>query len=292
MLWKRALHSVGRALHRFASEAEGPRIGLALGGGFARGIAHIGVLRALERHGIKLHSIAGVSAGSVVAAAYAAGMDPEELEELAKSLKFRHVAQWTINWMGMLDSTRMDGFLRKAFKVHRFEETRVPLAIAASDLRTGLPAVFKKYGDIVAPVRASCAYPGLFKPVEHGGKVLVDGMVAMEVPSKPLVEMGASRVLAVQLPGNTELEDPTNLMQVVNRCFQILSSRTSGEWHRYSDLVISPEVGDNAWDSFENVRGMIAAGEMAVERALPQIRAWYPAAVESNGTRAHPSKEP
>ena len=289
MLWKRALHSVGRALQRFSNESGGPRIGLALGGGFARGVAHIGVIRALERHQIPIHAIAGVSAGSVVAAAYAAGMNSDELEELAKSVKFRNVAQWTINWMGMLDSSRMDAFLRRALKVQRFEQARLPLAVVASDLRTGQPAVFQKYGDIVAPVRASCAYPGLFKPVEHQDKVLVDGMVAMEVPAKPLLDMGATRILAVQLPGNTDLQDPTNLMQVVNRCFQIMSSRMAHDWQRYADLVVAPQVGENAWDSFDNVRGMIEAGERAVELSLPEIREWL--RVEPERAAAEPLRQ-
>jgi NTE family protein len=274
MLWKRALHSLSRSLHRATQVREGPRIGVALGGGFARGVAHIGVLRALHEHNVPIHSIAGVSAGSVVAAAYASGTPIDEIEDAARQMKFRDVAQWTLDWKGVLDSERMDRFLRKLMRVHVFEKMPTPLAVVASDLSSGLPAVFRKHGDAVTPVRASCAYPGLFKPVELQGRILVDGMVAMEVPAKPLQEMGASHVLSVYLPGEDETVDPLNVVQIVNRCFQVMSSRLENEWRRHSDLVIVPEVGGVSWDRFDNVRDVIRAGEKAVEKALPEIGEW------------------
>jgi NTE family protein len=269
---------LSRSLHRASlvgdRAGDGPRIGIALGGGFARGVAHIGVLRALRKHNVPIHNIAGVSAGSVVAAAYASGTALEEIEEAARRMKFRDVARWTIDWKGVLDSERMDHFLRKLMRVHTFERMPTPLAVVASDLSNGLPAVFRKYGDAITPVRASCAYPGLFKPVEFNGRLLVDGMVAMEVPAKPLQEMGASRVLSVYLPGEDETVDPLNVVQIVNRCFQVMSARLEGEWRRHSDLVIVPEVGDVSWDSFDNVQNVIQAGERAVEKAMPEIGEW------------------
>ena len=274
MLWKRALQSLGRSLHRATNAGDGPRIGVALGGGFARGVAHIGVLRALRRYQIPVHAIAGVSAGSVVAAAYASGTSLDEIEDAARQMKFRDVARWTLDWKGVLDSERMDRFLRKLMRVHSFEKMTTPLAVVASDLASGLPAVYRKFGDAVTPVRASCSYPGLFKPVEYQGRLLVDGMVAMEVPARPLQEMGASRVLSVYLPGEDENVDPLNVVQIVNRCFQVMSSRLEGEWRRHSDLVIVPEVGDVSWDSFENVSRVISAGERAVEKAMPEIGEW------------------
>jgi NTE family protein len=274
MLWKRALHSLSRSLHRVGQPGSGPRLGLALGGGFARGVAHIGVLKAMQRHSIPIHAIAGVSAGSVVAAAYASGATIQEIEDAARLMKFRDVAKWTLDFKGVLDSHRMDAFLRKLLKVRRFEEMIIPLAVVASDLATGHPAVFRKFGDVITPVRASCSYPGLFKPVEYNGRLLVDGMVAMEVPAKPLQEMGATHVLSVYLPNEDECVDPLNVVQIVNRCFQVMSARLESEWRRYSDLVIIPQVGDCSWDSFESVSRVMAAGEQAVEKALPEIEAW------------------
>jgi NTE family protein len=245
-----------------------------LGGGFARGVAHIGVLRALRRYNVPVHSIAGVSAGSVVAAAFASGTPLDEIEAAARMMKFRDVARWTLDMKGVLDSHRMDAFLRKLLRVHTFEKMPTPLAVVASDLANGLPAVYRKYGDAITPVRASCSYPGLFKPVEYNGRLLVDGMVAMEVPAKPLQEMGASHVLSVYLPGEDETVDPLNVVQIVNRCFQVMSARLEGEWRRHSDLVIVPQVGGVSWDSFDNVQNVIAAGEKAVEKAMPEISEW------------------
>jgi NTE family protein len=134
--------------------------------------------------------------------------------------------------------------------------------------------VFRKFGEVSGPVRASCSYPGLFKPVELGGRLLVDGMVAMEVPAKPLYEMGATHVVSVYLPADEERVDPLSLVAVVNRCFQLMSSRMEAEWRRYSDAVIVPHVADVGWDSFDNVRHTIAAGEAAAEAVLPQIEKW------------------
>lgn len=274
MLWKEALHSIGRSLHRFGQPGASVRIGVALGGGFARGVAHIGVLRALARYNVPIHCIAGVSAGSVVAASYASGTPLDDIEDAARMMKFRDVARWTLDFKGVLDSERMDGFLRKLMRSHRFESMATPLAVVASDLRSGAPAVFRKFGDAVTPVRASCSYPGLFKPVEYQGRVLVDGMVAMEVPAKPLQEMGATHVLSVYLPGEDETVDPLNLVQIVNRCFQVMSARLEPEWRRHSDLVVVPDVRGCGWDNFEDVSNVIRAGEIAVEKAMPQIGEW------------------
>ena len=271
------LHSVGRSLNRAGQSGGGIRVGLALGGGFARGVAHIGVLHAFERGNIPIHAIAGVSAGSVVASCYASGLSPAEIEEIARGMKFRDVARWTVDWLGVLDSQRMEPFLRKSLRVNRFEKMRIPLAVVASDLRTGTPVVFRKFGDVVAPVRASCSYPGLFKPVEFGGRMLVDGMVAMEVPAKPLLEMGVTHVVSVYLPTEEESVDPLNLVAVVNRCFQLMSGRMESEWRRHSDAVIVPRIADGGWDSFENVRQTVAAGEAAANTVIPQIREWFAA---------------
>ena len=276
MLWKQALHSLGRTLGR-AGHTGGPHIGLALGGGFARGVAHIGVLAALERAKIPIHAIAGVSAGSVVAACYASGLGPSEIEAIAVKMKFNDVARWTIDLLGVLDSERMVPFLKRSLKVRNFEQMRIPLAVVASDLRSGTPAVFRKFGDVIGPVRASCSYPGLFKPVEFSGRVLVDGMVAMEVPARPLTEMGATHIISVYLPPESEAVDPLNLVAVVNRCFQLMSARTESEWRRYSDAIIIPEVASVGWDSFDNIRATIRAGEIAAEAIIPQIREWFPA---------------
>ncbi len=251
-------------------------IGLALGGGFARGIAHVGVLRVLEQHGVPISAIAGVSAGAIVAAAYASGASPNEIESVARAMRFRDVARWSISRLGLAGSERMAGFLDRLLKAHTFEQMRIPLAVVATDLSTGKPAVFREHGSVVVPIRASCSYPGLFRPVTMGTRCLVDGAMSMEMPAEPLRQMGATHVISVALPMPSECGDPGNLFSVVNRCFQILQSRTEREWRRHSNLVIEPDVCNIPWDGFTNAHKLVEAGERAALAALPRIRSWLP----------------
>jgi NTE family protein len=269
------LRSAGAWLRRpVALRRKPPRIGLALGGGFARGIAHLGVLRAFERHGVEIASIAGVSAGSMVAAAYASGSTLDEIEQIARGMRFRDVARWTISRLGLAETDRMVVFLKRLLKADRFESMRIPLAVVASDLSSGQPAVFRDSGDVVTAIRASCAYPGLYQPVRYDGRILVDGLVSMEVPALPLKQMGVSHVVSVVLPA-AGATDPQSLFAVVHRCFQILSSRTEHEWRRHSSVVITPKVRDVAWDGFQSCANLIQAGEQAAEQAMPHILAWF-----------------
>jgi NTE family protein len=249
-----------------------PRIGLALGGGFARGIAHVGVLRVLQREGIPVSCIAGVSAGAMVAAAYASGSTPDEIEAVARTMRFKDVARWTISRYGLAGSERMCLFLKRLLKTDRFEAMRIPLTVVASDLESGKPVCFRS-GDVVLPIRASCAYPGLFTPIRDHGRWLVDGMVTMEVPASPLRQMGATHIISVALPNPTAF-DAGSVFSVVNRCFQVMAERSEREWRRCSNLVISPEVGNIGWDGFTNCRELVEAGEKAAEAALPILRRW------------------
>jgi len=255
-------------------ESERPKIGLALGGGFARGIAHIGVLRALEKSNIPIDAVAGVSSGSIVAAAIASGATADEIQAVALSMKFRDVARWTVNLMGLAGSDRMINFLARLLKTTRFEEMKIPLAILATDLVRGKGVTFHERGDVVLPIRASCAYPGLFLPVRHQGKLLVDGFVAMEVPARTLLTMGVERVISVAIPNQEGVEDYGNMLSVINRCFQVMSARTEKDWRKYSSVVIAPPVANMAWDSFANAKKMIELGEQAAMAVMPTIRNW------------------
>lgn len=244
-------------------------IGLALSGGFARGMAHIGVLRVLEREKIPVSWIGGVSAGSIVGAIYAAGADSRDLTAIARSMKFRDVAGWKPGRLGLAASERMEAFLRRILKVHRFEQMRTPLAVVATDLRSGEPIVFHTEGEVFTAIRASCAYPGLFHPVRHEGRYLVDGAMSMEIPAQALRELGVSNIVSVALAHAPVSHEPTSMFSVVNRCFQIMQRRTEQHWRAHSDLVIVPEVSAVTWDDFTSFDRLIAAGEKAAEQALP-----------------------
>ena len=210
----------------------------------------------------------------MVAAAYAAGCGIDHIEAIARSMRFRDVARWTLSWLGFAGSDRMVTFLKRLLKEDRFENMTTPLAIVATDLATGQPVVFRDEGDVVVPIRASCSYPGLFRPMRHGGRYLVDGAVSMEVPAKPLRDMGATRVISVHLPNVVESPDPDSMFAVVNRCFQVMSGRLQHEWRKHSDIVISPAVAGLSWDSFEDATRLIELGEKAALAALPGINRW------------------
>ncbi|HUJ21861.1 MAG TPA: patatin-like phospholipase family protein [Bryobacteraceae bacterium] len=257
-----------------------PKIGLALGGGFARGVAHVGVLNVLRRENIPVHCVAGVSAGAIVAAAYASGTALDVIGKIGCGMRFNHVARWSFCRLGLAGSERMTEFLKRLLKKLRFEEMETPLGVVATDLRTGESVPFLDHGDVILPIRASCSYPGLFQPIRHEERMLVDGAMSMEVPALVARKMGATHVISVGLPMQGPAVVPENMLQVVNRCFQILQSRAEETWRRHSDVVITPDVQSVRWDGFESGQEMITAGEMAAEAALPQIRKWLAPASE------------
>ena len=282
----RSVQAFGRELSgRSAAllEDHGPGIGLALGGGFARGIAHIGVLKVLEEENIPIHFVAGTSVGALIGAAYCSGLSVEECERFAERVRFKHFARWTLSRCGFASNQRMIGFLDNLLKAKTFEDLRIPLAVTATDFSTGEGVVFHS-GPLVDPVRASCAYPGMFLPVKLNGRLLVDGMLAYPVPTQPLRDMGASRVLAVSLKGKwTNLEGPRHVFEVIGQCFAIAQEMNSSQWKQAADLVVEPDVHLYKYDDFEHSADLVKAGETAMRAALPEVRKWlqpYPGTEE------------
>ena len=250
------------------------RIGLALGGGFARGIAHAGVLKVLEENQIPIHCITGVSAGAIVAAAYASGATPAEIARAGCAMRFGDVGRWQIARLGFVASGRMQRFLQQLLKVHTFEEMRIPLGVLATDLASGDPVPFFGSGSVFDPIRASCSYPGLFEPLQLRNRLLVDGAMSMEIPAELARQLGATHVISVHLPMRGPGVPPSNMFQVVNRCFQIMQSRSEDAWRRETDALIAPDVRGVDWDGFARGPQLIAAGEEAAMAALPTIKAW------------------
>ena len=160
----RSVQAFGRELSRktaFDATSSPPAIGVALGGGFARGIAHIGVLKVLEEEGIPVSIVTGTSVGALIGAIYCSGMSIEELERIARTCRFTTFARWTVSRYGFASNDRMVSFLNRILKVKTFEELKIPLGVTATDFNSGEGVVFHS-GSIVDPVRASCAYPGMF----------------------------------------------------------------------------------------------------------------------------------
>ena len=249
-------------------------IGLALGGGFASGIAHVGVLKVLEEENIPIRYIAGTSVGALIGAAYCSGLSPDELEQVALRVRFKHFARWTLSRYGFASNQRMIGFLNSTLKVKTFEELRIPLAVTATDFSTGEGVLFHS-GPLVDPVRASCAYPGMFLPVKIRGRQLIDGMLSYTVPTAPLRQMGATHVLAVHLKGRwTTGEGPRHLFDVIGQCFSIAQEMNCHVWKQAADLVIEPDVNGYKYDAFDQAKDLVRAGEAVTRAALPEIRKW------------------
>jgi NTE family protein len=280
----RSVRAFGRELKRQArpeaaatQSARLPRIGLALGGGFARGLAHIGVLKVFEEEQIPIDFIAGTSVGSVVAASYASGVSAKELSEIASLVRFKDFSRWTISRFGLFNNDKMADFLHRVLRCKTFEELRIPLAVAATDIITGEPAVFTQ-GDLVAPVRASCAYPGMFLPVNINGRLLVDGLLAHAVPAAPLREMGAERVISVYLSARwVKPHGPRHVFDIIGQCFSIAQDKMCSLWKSVSDVVVEPDIGDFGYDDFARAPELVQAGEIAARSVLPMIREWLPA---------------
>jgi NTE family protein len=273
----RSVRAFGRTISGLPAQATHssiPSIGLALGGGFARGIVHVGVLKVLEQEGIPVSFVAGTSVGALIGAAYCSGVSAAELEEIAARVRFKDLARWTLSRYGFATNLRMITFLKKILKVHTFEELQVPLAVTATDFGSGEGVVFRT-GPLVDAVRASCAYPGVFLPVKVNGRLLVDGMLAHSLPTKPARDMGADKVLAVSLRSHWKnSEGPRHIFDVIGQCFSIAQDVNCAQARSCADLVIEPDVTGFRYDDFERSAALVQIGEEATRAAIPAIRKW------------------
>jgi len=275
-----SVRAFGRGITRApepSALAKIPSVGLALGGGFARGIVHVGILKVLEEENIPVRYIAGTSVGALIGAAYCSGITPAELEQVAARVRFRDLARWTLSRLGFATNLRMLTFLNKLLRVKTFEELKIPLAVTATDFTSGEGVVFRS-GPLADAVRASCAYPGVFLPVKIDGRLLVDGMLAHSLPSQPVREMGADRVIAVNLKGRWANGDgPRHIFDVIGQCFSIAQKMNCAQSRQCADLIIEPDVTGYRYDDFEHSADLVEIGEAAAREALPEIRKWLQA---------------
>ena len=248
-----------------------PRMGLALGGGFARGVAHVGVLKVFSENAIPIDALAGTSAGSLVAAAFASGCSIEEIVAAARKLRWNRFARWTFSRLGFASNERMEALLLDLLHCRTFEDLKIPLAVVAGDVTTGEAVIFRE-GNLILPVRASSSFPGLFTPVEYQGRLLVDGVVVAGVPVAALQDMDVDLVVGVNVTGHGNSRRPTNLFQIVGESFQIIQNLNQANWRSRCDVVIEPNVLGTRWDEFERGDELIAAGEAAARAALPALR--------------------
>jgi NTE family protein len=263
-----------------------PRVGIALAGGFARGIAHIGVLRVLREAGVPVDVVSGTSVGALIATGYCAGAPLEMMERIAHETKFTDFGRWTPSWLGLATNNRLEDFIARFTTLKRFDELQTPLAIATTDINLGLP-VYYHGGPLGPPLRASCAYPGLFVPVKYEGRTLVDGFLTALVPIEGTLLLGAELVIAVYLEAGA-VDEPRTFTDVLSRSFTIIQKHADLEWRKEADIIIEPDVTPFLWDDFSKTSELVRAGEEAALKALPAIRA----ALESKSVLDSDQPEP
>src|SRR6266446_4960186 len=249
---------------------ERPRVGLALAGGFARGIAHIGVLRVLREAGITIDCVAGTSVGALIGAGYCAGASLDEMERIGAETSFTDFGRWTPSWLGLATNLRMEKYLARFTPVKTFEDLHTPLAIATTDINAGV-SVYYSHGPLAPVVRASCAYPGLFVPIQYDGRTLVDGFLTAPVPVEGALLLGADIVIAVYLEAGN-IEEPRTVADVISRSFNIIQRHGDIAWRQQADVIVEPDVKPFVWDDFTRTDELVAVGEAATEAVLPEIK--------------------
>ncbi|HXD06362.1 MAG TPA: patatin-like phospholipase family protein [Burkholderiaceae bacterium] len=249
-----------------------PRIGLALGGGAARGFAHIGVLQVLEEQGIRPDLVVGTSAGSLVAAMYASGTSPVELASLAEGMEEYSISDWTFPSRGLLRGEALAKYVREHTNGRSIEKMRVPLGIVATDLANGQPILFQR-GDPGTAVRASSAVPAVFQPVMISGREYVDGGLVSPVPVRFARQMGAEIVIAVDISASPEGNSTADAMHMLLQTFAIMGKSIQQFELRDADLVLRPHLKGVSSSDFSARKKALQAGREVATAAIPELRA-------------------
>lgn len=250
-----------------------PRIGLALGGGAARGFAHVGVIQVLEQHGIKPDLVVGTSAGSLVAALYASGKNGKELEQSAMQMDEASLTDWTVPFgnRGMLRGAAVARYVSAQTQGRLIEDMVVPLGIVATDLSTGAGILFQR-GDTGTAVRASSSVPGVFQPVNIGGRDYVDGGLVAPVPVGYAQQMGAELVIAVDISSPPEANPASDTLKVMLQTFSIMGKSINRHELKSAQVVVRPELTGVGSAAFSERQRSMAAGRVAMEGAMPKLR--------------------
>ncbi|MGN6082563.1 patatin-like phospholipase family protein [Trinickia sp.] len=249
------------------------RIGLALGGGAARGFAHIGVIKALEARGVQIDIVCGTSAGSVVGALYASGMSGLQINKLALTMDEASISDWAMPFRtrGFLQGVALQNYVDTTLHHRPIEKMAKPLGIVATDLRSGQPILFQR-GDTGIAVRASSSVPSIFEPVKIGGHEYVDGGLVSPVPASFARKMGADFVIAVDISADPETAKTTSSFDVLLQTFTIMGQTIKTyELERYADFVIRPALSAMSGADFAHRNEAILAGEAAVSKLYPEL---------------------
>jgi len=248
-----------------------PKIALALGGGAARGFAHIGVIKALESHGIVPDMVIGTSSGSLVGALYASGYGGFDLQRTALQLDDTIIADWSLPDRGFIKGEALQNFVNQAVQNRPMEKLNKPFAVVATDLQSGEPVVFRT-GNTGMAVRASSSVPGVFQPVTISGREYVDGGLVSPVPVRAARAMGADLVIAVYISNNPRLGKTKDSVDVMLQTFAIMGQSIAGYELSEADVVIRPDTGRIRSTAFEDRHLAIIEGEKAGLAAIAAIK--------------------
>jgi NTE family protein len=249
-----------------------PRLGLALGGGAARGFAHIGVIEVLEENGIRPDFVTGTSAGSLVAAMYASGKDGRQLATLAGEMDESAITDWSFPGRGLIRGEALANYVRKSTDNLPLERMKIPLGIVATDLDSGKGIVFRR-GDVGTAVRASSAVPAVFQPVRIGTHEYVDGGLSSPVPVRAAKEMGADVVVAVDISQAPEGGATGDALHMLLQTFSIMGRSINELELKEADVVVRPRLPGVDGTDFSARQKNIQAGRQAALALLPTIKA-------------------
>jgi NTE family protein len=247
------------------------KVGLALGGGSARGLAHIGLLQVLEQEEIPIDLVVGTSIGSLVGAIYAAGTNLDYLAEIARQLNWKQILDPSFSRMGLCRGDKLQQLVRVLAGRKSFRQLRLPFAAIACDLKSGREVILRE-GEVARAVRASCSLPGVFKPVPWDEQLLVDGGVCGRLPVAAARKLGAQFVLAVDVGGWPKHDTMSNVFDILSQTFHIFESRLAVEQGSEADFLITPEVGHIGPERLDLADQLIAAGKEAAQAALPELQ--------------------
>ncbi len=251
------------------------KVGLALGGGAARGFAHIGVIKALEAQGIVPDIVVGTSAGSLVGALYAAGNNGFALHKLALEMDEASISDWSVPFFskasGVLKGEALQNFVNRSVGNAPIERLKIPFGAVATDLNSGVPILFRR-GNTGAAVRASSAVPGVFQPVRVGDRSYVDGGLVSPVPVRFAREMGADFVIAVNISAHPDAQPASGSLDVLLQTFAIMGQSINNYELREADVVIQPRLGTMKGTDFPGRNTAILAGEQATSALMAEIK--------------------
>ncbi len=245
------------------------KIGLALGGGSARGYAHVGIIKALERHSIHPDYVAGCSMGALIGALYASGIHINRLEELAINVTPKQWMDLTISRKGIMSGKKLESIITTLTGGQNIEDMPIPFAAIAADVVSYKPYIFTK-GPVSTAVRASTAIPAVFEPVYLNDKILVDGGFVDIVPADMLTEMGAGYTIAVDVGFSSVTYRPTNMVDILLLSIDTLQKQLKQLKKIKADVIIRPDLSGIRPNQFDRAKDCIEIGEDAAEKILSQ----------------------